>query len=32
MNDDACHYRYLLGYIALTTTALLILEVVRAWR
>jgi hypothetical protein len=29
MNDHACHYRFLLTYVALVTTALLILEVVR---
>jgi hypothetical protein len=30
--SDVCRYRYLLAYIALVSTAVLILEVVRAWR
>jgi hypothetical protein len=32
MSAPICHYRYLIAYIALVTTALLVLKVVELWR
>jgi hypothetical protein len=32
MSDHVCHYRYLIAYIALVVTALLVLKVAELWR